>query len=293
MRVLLLIIALCTLGALPAWAADILILQANRNASYNEVLQGFQLSGKTTARTVVISDYAEVDITRLVKETRPRLILTVGDSALNAVSMVQNIPIVAVMTLGLHNIKYAQQNLTGISMFTSPELYVSLFKSMKLRRIGVVYNDTRSEWYLRQALDAARQAGIEMVVRKVTSPSAVADRLTSMKGTVDAVWMLPDTTAVTRETSEAYFRFGLENAVPVIAFSANYLGLGAAAVYDIDRPALGRQAAAMTAAILEGTKGTGTPFDYPRSVVLKSNPPVLKRLNLPTSLESSNHQPDR
>jgi putative ABC transport system substrate-binding protein len=165
-------------------------------------------------------------------------------------------------------------------MFTPPERYISLFQSMKVRRIGVVYNDTRSEWYLRPAIAAAQQAGIEMVVRKVSSPRAVVDRLNSMSGHVDAVWMLPDTTAVTRETSEAFFRFGQDNAVPVIAFSANYLGLGAAAVYEIDRPALGRQAAAMAASILGGTKATGTPFDFPRSVVLKSNPTVLKQLNI-------------
>jgi putative ABC transport system substrate-binding protein len=279
-----LIIALGILSALPAGAADILILQANRNTSYTEVLQEFKSSSKTPSRTVVLADYAEVDITRLVKEEQPRLILAVGDSALNAVSMVRNIPVVAVMTLGLHNTKTSQSNLTGISMFTSPERYISLFQGMKVRRIGVVYNDTRSEWYLRPAMAAAQQAGIELVVRKVSSPRAVVDRLNSMSGNVDAVWMLPDTTAVTRETSEAFFRFGQENAIPVIAFSANYLGLGAAAVYDIDRPALGRQAAAMAASILGGTKSTGTPFDFPRNVVLKTNPTVLKQLNIRTGL---------
>jgi putative ABC transport system substrate-binding protein len=279
-----LIIALGILSALPARAADILILQANRNTSYNEVLQEFKSASKTPSRIVVLADYAEVDIARLVKEEQPRLILAVGDSALNAVSMVRNIPVVAVMTLGLHNTKASQSNLTGISMFTPPERYISLFQSMKVRRIGVVYNDTRSEWYLRPAMAAAQQAGIELVVRKVSSPRAVVDRLNSMSGNVDAVWMLPDTTAVTRETSEAFFRFGRENSVPVIAFSANYLGLGAAAVYDIDRPALGRQAAAMAASILGGTKTTGTSFDYPRSVVLKTNPTFLKQLNIRTGL---------
>jgi putative ABC transport system substrate-binding protein len=280
MRVLVLIIALGILSALPARAADILILQANRNTSYNEVLQEFKSASKTPSRIVVLADYAEVDIARLVKEEQPRLILAVGDSALNAVSMIRNIPVVAVMTLGLHNTKASQSNLTGISMFTSPERYISLFQGMKVRRIGVVYNDTRSEWYLRPAIAAAQQSGIELVVRKVSSPRAVVDRLDSMSGQVDAVWMLPDTTAVTRETSEAFFRFSRENSVPVIAFSANYLGLGAAAVYDIDRPALGRQAAAMAASILGGTKTTGTPFDYPRSVVPKTNPTVLKQLNI-------------
>jgi len=284
MRALLLIIVLCTLNVMPAWAADILIVQANRNTAFSEVLQGFQSSSRAPARTVVLSDYAEVDIVRLVKEEQPRLILAVGDSALNAVSMIRNVPVVAVMTLGIHNTKASQSNLTGISMFAHPERYISLFQSMKIRRIGVVYNDTRSEWYLRQALAAAQQVGIELVVRKVSTPRAVLDRLSSMNGKVDAVWMLPDTTAVTRETSEAFFRFGQENSVPVIAFSASYLGLGAAAVYDIDRAALGRQAAALAVSILGGTKDTGTPFEFPRSVVLKSNPTVLKLLNLRVGL---------
>jgi putative ABC transport system substrate-binding protein len=286
MRVLLLIIALGMLSALPSWGADILILQASRNPAYSEVLQGFQSNSQTSARTVVLSDYTEVDVVRLVKEERPRLVLAVGDSALTAAGRVRNTPVVAVMTLGIHNINAAQPNLTGISMFIPPERYVALFQSMKIQHIGVVYNDSRSEWYLRQALTAARQAGIELVVRKVSTPQAVLERLDSMTGKVDAIWMLPDTTAVTRETSEAFFRFGQENAVPVIAFSASYLGLGAAAAYDIDRAALGRQAAAMVASILSGATVTGTPFNYPRSVVLKSNPKVLKQLKLQVGISA-------
>ena len=105
-----------------------------------------------------------------------------------------------------------------------------------------------------------------------------------MNGKIAALWMLADTTAVTRETSEAFFRFGQENTVPVIAFSASYLGLGAAAVLDIDRVALGEQAAAMTASILSGAKVHGSSAEFPRGVALKSNPAVLNLLKLPTPL---------
>ena len=83
------------------------------------------------------------------------------------------------------------------------------------------------------------------MIREVSAPRETLEQLATLAGKVDALWMLPDSTAVTRETTEAYFRFGQQQTVPVVSFAANYLGLGAAAVLEIDRIAMGRQADAM------------------------------------------------
>jgi putative ABC transport system substrate-binding protein len=234
---------------------------------------------------VVLSDYADVDVVLLVKEERPNLILAVGDNALAATRKIRKTPILAVMSLSIDTLRSSKPNLIGISMFAPPKRYISVFQRLKAHRVGVVHNAARSGWYLRQARNAAMQAGIELIVREVSSPRETLDQLSSMNGKVDALWMLPDSIAVSRETIEAFFFFGQKNNVPVIAFASSYLGMGAAAVLEVDRAALGRQAGAMAKVILNGTSVDDTAVIFPSGVALKVNQSVMNLLHL--SLESS------
>lgn len=278
-RLILLILALATLLPSLAQAYDVLILQSRRDPAYDEVLKGFRFEQKSSLRMLVLADYAEVDVVRIVREDRPRMILAVGDAALKAVRNVQNTPVLAVMTLGVNTQSVSQTNLTGISLYVAPERYMSMFQNMKTPRVGVIYSAARSGWYLDQAKRAAQQAGIQLVVREVSDPRATIGQLASLAGKVDALWMLPDTTAVTRESTEAYFRFGQENSVPVVSFAGNYLGLGAAAVLDIDRLALGRQADGFATELLSG-KRTDRKVVFPAKALMKKNSSVLERLHV-------------
>ena len=278
-RLLLLIIALATLLPSLASGYDILVLQSRRDQAYDEVLEGFRFAQKSSLRSLVLADYADIDVVRIVREDRPLLILAVGDAALNAARKVKNTPVVAVMALSINIASAVQRNLSGISMFTAPEGYIRIFQKMKARRVGVVHNPARSGWYLNTARQAAQQAGIELVVREVSSPRETAGNLSSMAGKVDALWMLPDTTAVSRESTEAYFHFGQENSVPVVSFAGSYLGLGAAAAVEIDRISLGHQADQLATRILGGENIDGTPL-FPKHTTVRANESVLKRLGL-------------
>lgn len=273
-RFILLVLALATLLPSLAQAYDILVLQSRRDVGYEEVLKGFRTGRTVSQRTVVLSDYAEVDIVRIVREDRPRVIFAVGDVALKAARKVQQTPVIAVMALGIGS----QRNLTGVTMFAPPERYCKLLKIMKVHRVGIIHNPAKTGRYLQQARHATEEAGIELVVREVSSPRETMARLSSLAGKVDALWMLPDVTAVTRETTEAYFRFGQDQSIPVISFAGSYLGLGAAAVVEIDRTELGIQAGTMAAELLGG--GTAMPPQPPRGMMYKTNPAVLKKFGI-------------
>jgi putative ABC transport system substrate-binding protein len=215
-----------------------------------------------------------VDVARIIREERPRVILAIGDAALGAARKVRQTPIIAVMAVSIGS----QQNLTGITMFAPPERYCNLLTLMKVQRVGIIHDPNKTGWYLRKIRLAARESGLELVEREITSPRETIAGLSSLAGKVDALWMLPDVTAVTRETTEAYFRFGQEKSIPVIAFSGSYLGLGAAAVVEIDRTALGRQASDMATELLgSGSTGVMSPRQ-PRDTTFKVNASVLKKL---------------
>lgn len=274
-RVMLLILALATLFPSISQAYDVLVLLSRRNPAYDEVLKGFRFEQKTSLRLLVLADYDEIDIVRIVREDRPRLVLALGDAALAATRKVQSTPVVALMALGIHHRNSSQPNLTGIGMYTPPEQYISMFRTLKTRRVGIIFNPAKSGWYLRNARQAAEESGIELVTREVSAPRETIGKLSALAGKVDAVWMLPDSTAVTHETAEAYFHFGQQQGIPVVSFAATYLGLGAAAVLEIDRVELGRQADAMVAALL---KGDSIPLAFPNGVTVRTNASVLRRL---------------
>ncbi len=279
-RLILLILTLALLLPPLAQAYDLLVLQSRHNPAYEEVLKGFNSGQNVSRRVIVLSDYADVDLVRIVREDRPALILAVGDAALTAARKVRNIPVIALMSLGIHGMKGLQPNLTGISMYIPPENYCTLLQQMKVRRVGIVCDPSKSGWYLRQARQAAEKHGIKLLVREVTTPRDTVTQLATLAGKVDALWMLPDVTAVTRETAEAYFHFSQQQSVPVISFAAGYLGLGAAAVLEIDRVALGRQANAMVSALLDGVTLDAMPLNFAQEVRLKTNPTILNRFGL-------------
>jgi putative ABC transport system substrate-binding protein len=261
-------------------AYDVLVLQSRRDPAFDEALSGFRSGRNLSERVIVLADYADVDITRIVREDRPTLVLALGDRALDAARKLRQTPVVALISLGIHNRHASNSNLTGIDMFTAPERYLLLFQGMRKHRVGLIYHPAKSGWYVQQARLLAQRMGIELVTREVSVPRDTLTQLSSLAGKVDALWMLPDATAVTRETAEAYFRFSQEHSVPVVSFAGAYLGLGAAAVLEIDRTDLGRQAGDISSAILKGADAADLPFAYPRKVQLKTNPSVLKHLGI-------------
>ena len=280
-HLLIVIIALAALFPSLAQAYEVLVLQSSHNAGYEQVLKGFRSGCSATERVVVLSDYAEVDVIRIVREDRPLLILAIGDTALKAARRIRQTPVVAVMSLGIN----AKANLTGITMFASPEKYCNLFKQLKVHNVGIIHNPDKTGWYLDTAQKAAEKVGIKLIVRKVATPRETLAQLDSLAGKVDALWMLPDTTAVTRETVEAYFRFGQQQAVPVVSFAASYLGMGAAAAVEIDTNEMGRQAGDMANALLRGSRIDTIPLVAPRGTKYRINQSVLGKLDINETTE--------
>ncbi|HEY6839339.1 MAG TPA: ABC transporter substrate binding protein, partial [Geobacteraceae bacterium] len=97
-------------------------------------------------------------------------------------------------------------------------------------------------------------------------------------------WMIPDPTAITRENIEAFFHVSQEQLVPLISFSPAHLGLGAAAVLEIDRNDMGRQAGEMGLAILKGTAPEALPLAHPRRVTVRTNNAVMRRLGISSNI---------
>lgn len=268
------LLILLVLFAVPAMAYDLLVLQSLREKGYDEAVKGLKRECRASMRTVVLSDFAEADVTRIIREEHPRLIVAVGDRAVDVADNVRNIPVLYMMALN----PKPRPNVTGVSMLLEPAKYVAVFKELNAKRVAVVFDPKRNGAYVKRAQAAARRSGIDLVTREVRNPKETPAVLESLRGKIDAIWMLPDLTAVTPATTEAYFLFSQSEGVPVVTFADVYLTMGGAVALSIDRFDIGRQVGEMAQSVLDGTSVDELHQQSPRRVLSKSNDGVLRRL---------------
>lgn len=282
---LIVVLGLLALLPLSVEAYEVLVLQSSRAPAYDEALKGIRSVRRFSERLLILSDYMDVDLQRIAREDRPLLIIALGDNAYLSARKIRQIPVVVVMAPNYRGGSGGHPALTGVELHLPPERYLAVFNTMGLKRVGIIGNPAKSSHYIRLIQQSAPRYGIEPIVREVSSPREVTGQLSSLRGEVDALWLLPDDTAVTRETTDAYFLFSMQQQVPVVAFSSAYLQSGAAVAVEIQRYDIGRQAGEIVTALLDGDDASARAPAFPRKSSLRSNPTVLRRLGL--SLDSA------
>lgn len=271
-----LLITVLLTAPMPAMAYDILVLQSLHEKGYDEAVRGVRRECQAAMRTVVLSDYGETDVTRIIREERPRLIIAVGDRALSIAEKVRSVPVLYMMALN----PKPRQRATGVGMLLDPARYLSVFDALGAKRVGVVYDPARSGAYVKRAQAAARRSGIDLVTREVRAPKDAPAMIESLRGKVDALWMIPDVTAVSPASTEAYFLFSQAERVPVVSFADVYLTMGGAVALGIDRFDIGKQLGEMAESVLSGKPIEDIPPQSPRRALTKSNDGVLRRLKI-------------
>jgi putative ABC transport system substrate-binding protein len=207
----------------------------------NQVARLVQNSCGTDHRTLVLTDYAEVDLARIVREERPAAVLALGDNAFSLARRLKRTPTIFSMALNV-NEEGLQNSVGGVSMMVTPARFVKLFASLKRQKVGVIYDKKHTGGYVKRARQQAERMGIELVALPVASPREIQASLAELRRRdIDALWLLPDTTVVTAETVDSFFIFAQNNHLPVVAFSAGYLSKGALATLEVTQPDVARQ----------------------------------------------------
>lgn len=261
-----------------AHAEETLVLLSLRSNSYREVLNSARKACDSTFREVYVNETPEIDIVRLVQETRAKVVLAVGDKAFRiATKSLSRTPVIGVLTLESRS---GSKNAMTIPYQAQPEQYLSLMKQMGRRKVGVVYSNQMSS-YIARASQLAKNFGITLVKRKVEGPQNVVSALSSLLGNVDALWVLPDSSVVTQETVEVLFAFAGASNIPAIVFSKNYLKTGAAVALEPERSSMGFQAGANICEILEGNKRDSSGRNPSNIYSLQCNMNILHKLGIP------------
>lgn len=279
MRILLYIIAsLILVTPCLAEAYDVLVVQDQRSPTYDTILQGFRSVHQFKERVIVMQDYAENDLFRITREDHPTLILVVGGRALIEARKLRQTSVVSVFSYSIQQTD-RPTNMVQVKMLVPAERFAALFRALGAKRVGTVLTPM-SSGFAAEATEAFRKSGVRLVVREAMKPGNVPKQLEALKGSVDALWLLPDPAIVTSESVDAFALFSMQQRLPWVSFSDAHLKKGAVAAFGIDIFDLGRQAAETASSIMAGVKPADLEDTHPRKTRLRFNRLVLEHFGL-------------
>ncbi len=133
---------------------------------------------------------------------------------------------------------------------------------------------------IKKAEASAWDAGINLIKKTINDPKDAVSRIMEMQGKIDLFWLFPDTSVLMPETVKFLFLFSMNNKIPVIAFSKNYLGMGALLSIGIDSYDIGRQAGELAKKILKGHKKSLNKHIDARKPILSLNKKIADKLEI-------------
>jgi putative ABC transport system substrate-binding protein len=273
----------------PAAAARVAVLMSAKVAEYEEALRGFKEA--TAHQLVAIYDMdGDVDrgqkyLAEIETKVKPDLIFAIGNWALQVVvSRPTSVPVVYAMVLNPTSIVGTDgKNVTGASMNVPVEQPIRLLKQLgsQIKRIGVIYNRARTGSLVRRAQVVARDEGLELVTREISSAKDVVAALESFQDGIDALWIVPDETVLSQAVVQQLLLFSYRRKVPVLGLSDRHAQMGALfALSFASGEDIGRQAGELAQAILGGRAAADVPFTNARKLHLIVNLKAAQKLGL-------------
>ncbi len=243
----------------PAAAAEIAILKSSNIKAYNDAVDGFKAAAPNG------STFREYDLdgsldqgrklARRIRASDAMLVLAVGLKAAMAAKLeIVDTPVIYVMVLDPSKHDLTAPNMTGILLEVPIGKQFSTIRSLLpgLKRIGVLYDPTKTSATIEEAHRQATAFGFDLVAAQVASEKDVPTSLRSLLPTVGALWLVPDSTVLTDESLRYILNTALDQRVPVLGFSPEFVRSGALLSISVDYGDIGRQAGGLARRILEG-----------------------------------------
>ena len=195
-----------------------------------------------------------------VRASAPSLILTVGSAATKlAQENFTNIPIVfsSVMYPALsgfvESLARPGKNITGASLNIAADVQFRTFHDIvpNLSNIGVLYSKNTAR-LIRPAQEVARKMGMTLTAVQVNEAKELPNALDSLTRTVDGIWSVADPELFTPQSTRYILLNTLRKGVPFMGFSRHVVESGALFALDFDYKAVGQQAGAIAARVIDG-----------------------------------------
>jgi ABC-type uncharacterized transport system, periplasmic component len=286
------IIVLCTflLSACCAHAEETAIVIKSQDLSaYNQVVKGFQ--DECLKNNITIKAIYDLDgkmklgqkIVRKIKNEKPDIILAIGVLAATVLKEeIDEIPIVFCMVINHARFQLTESNITGISTEIAIEDQIKGFQSIlgPFKNLGVIYDPSKTGSIVAIAENKIENAGMNLVKYEISSSKEVSDAMENLIDKIEALWLLPDSTVVTKQSFDLIKTTTLENRIPLLCTSDAFVKAGALAAVSSDHKNVGIQAAGLARKILELPMPGSLGIVYPDHFEFSVNTDTAKILGL-------------
>jgi len=245
--------------AVDATAVEITLLKSSDLKAYNEAVEGFKVAAPGTAT------YTEYDLrgdleqgkqlARKIRASDSSLVVAVGlKAALAAKLEILDIPILYMMILDPMKYHLAAANITGVLLDIPTDRQLKVMRAFlpTVRRIGALYDPDTNSTKLKEAESRASSHEFQLRGFPVENEKEVPQQLRSLLSESEALWLIPDSTALTDESIRFILQSAVANQVPVVGFSSEFTRLGALLSMSIDYGEVGREAGLLAERILNG-----------------------------------------
>ena len=152
-----------------------------------------------------------------------------------------------------------------------------------LKRVGVIFNPLNSMGEIEQARRAARDSGLTLVEIPVTSESEVLQQAEGLKGRVDVLWSVADSTVFTPRSVDSILLLTLRDGIPFVGLSPSFVKAGALLSFSCDYEDVGSQSAEQALEILAGKPPAEVSVVFPRRISLFLNLNTARAIHLEIS----------
>ena len=257
----------------------VIVVKSQNLSAYNEVVNGFH--NECPNHNITIKAIYDLEgkmkvgrkIVRTIKKEKPDIVLTIGVLATTVVrNKIKEIPIVFCMVINHGRFHLAAPNITGISTEIAVEDQLRKFQSIlgSLKNIGVIYDPSKTGNIIKSAEMKMKHLGVNLAKYEISSSKMIPEAMENLIGRVDALWLLPDSTVVTRKSFGLIKTTTLEYKIPILCTSDVFVKAGALASVSSDYNSIGMQAAGLARKILEmptpGTLGIVCPDHFKLSI---------------------------
>ena len=260
----------------------IITIQSQSIPAYNEVIKGFEegCKGKDISIKAIYDLKGDAEegksIIQTIKDNKlkPKLILAVGVLAATLVKeKFPDIPIIFCMVINHERFNLQGANITGISSEASVEDQFAILKELlgPRKNVGVIYDPMKTVKIISEATLVAKKFEFNLTTAEVTSEKDVAPALNNIIDKIDALWMIPDSTVITKKSLSIINKKTLEHRLPIFCTSEAIVKAGALVSVSPDYAYTGLQAAQIAQMLLNNPSTTSLGVKKPEKLKLTLN----------------------
>ena len=301
----LLVISMAGATSRPLSPRTVLVVKSRDLAPYNQAVEGLKKTlaahqARVQVREVELpSETAKEDsFFESIRRNGPDLVVTVGTQAtLSVTRRMKTEPVVfsLVMFSGDSESLFKKRppNVTGAAMDIPIGLQFQRLKEIipSLERVGVMFNPQNSMAEIERARLAASETGLQLVEIPVGSEPEVLERVNELKGRIDVLWSVADSTVFTPRSVDSILLLTLRDGIPFVGLSPSFVKAGALLSFSCDYEDVGAQSGEQALEILSGKSPSDVSVAFPRriSLFLNLNTARTIHLEIPPSIESRSH----